>query len=135
MRDDGYTSQIALRIVYTNRSDRPVAFENCRGATTIALAVQDERAWREVLVPPMEGCCASQIVVQSGATWQTALNLSTRSEDTTTQTQSLRTPGSATYRITWIDAFYDHEKTSMPRGTIPLEERVSNPFLIVVLKR
>lgn len=139
----GYTwYETTIPYTFTNRTGSKVYLPNCRGDFRITLEVYEGGEWVHYWSSPgllvhetADVCPSSPIVIEPGEVYPGTLHVRACTLGggcAPRRTVTLPGTDSTQYRIVWTDALSSYDKETFSGDLIPLEERVSNHFTLVV---
>ena len=117
-------------VTFRNRMADTAYFVNCNGATGFTLERAQGDTWATTWVPPMNACLSPPIIVPPGdSIRRTVLVLDGFQPDSAALQRSPN--DTSVYRIVWTSVFHHYGKPR-PFGTVPpLENRVTNRFMLI----
>lgn len=130
-RDDwGWRAQIPYTFV--NRTGEDVYLTNCRGGFALRLDRwdEDEGEWVMAWSPTLLMCLSPPIVIPAGDVFQDTIRLFAAHPDRNAGPKFESDEVGGTYRIVWIAASHGYVEGEGRGEPIPLEYRVSNPFVL-----
>ncbi|MCY3808916.1 MAG: Ig-like domain-containing protein [Gemmatimonadetes bacterium] len=127
----------AIPYSFTNRTGSKVYLPNCRGGFEIKLEVEAAGDWIYYWSPILLNCLSPPIVIEPDEVYQGFVDvLGCTSGGSCAPRLTLPRTDSTAHRIVWTDALSSYDEDGPPWGDlIPLEERVSNHFTLVVVSR
>lgn len=124
----------SVEIPYTffNRTGEDVYLTNCHGGFALRLDRWDEDAgeWVVAWAPVLLLCLSPPIVIRAGDAYQDTVRLFAVHPDEKGGPKFQADEVGGTYRIVWIAASHGYVEGDGGGGPIPLEHRVSNPFVL-----
>lgn len=124
---------LSAEIPYTfeNRTGGTVYIPNCQGGFSLRLDRLEGFDWEPAWAPTLLACLSSPIVIEPGESFSQNLNVTGGLLGTNTGPRWDREDPSGIYRIVWVAALSSYDQDRSPFGPqIPLEYRVSNPFVL-----
>lgn len=120
-----------IPFTYSNRSPRPYFLVNCGGLYAIWLEKRVGESWAFEWGPVRTLCLSPVIRIEPGATFTDTLRVWAAFPGTNTVPRFQSEDSAGRYRIV-IETLGEYDEDHYPFGpTIPLEQRVSNEFLLV----
>lgn len=113
-----YGPQLTMKTTLRAPADRPLYVVNCNGAMTHGLQRLEGGTWTNAWIAEINGCYSRPIVIPPGGHYSAIMTPVSRPATWTI------TPG--TYRAVWHNVLLSED----PREELPLEQRVSAPFVV-----
>jgi hypothetical protein len=131
--DVWYEARIVTR--FRNATTGPVYFVNCQGATMLHLEKQVDGQWVSALAPIMPLCLSAPITITAGASYDLNVPVIAAHPNTNAAPKFTVVEIPGVYRIVWSDALNTYQDR-LPFGTpLPLDQRVSNRFVLTLPSR
>ena len=124
---------LATEISYSfeNRTGHTVYLSNCNGSFALQLERLQGNEWEVAWEPVLPACLSAPITIERGEVYETTLNIWAGFPGSNSFPQFDAPDFSGTYRIVWVSAYSSYDENEFPFGSaIPLEQRVSNSFLL-----
>jgi hypothetical protein len=116
--------RVAIRLRYTNSTDRPIYLPTCNGINPPLMEKKQGGGWVIAYAPIVPACLGPPEVIQPGKTFEYEYQVEGYAPGGRVMPQfNTEVPG--TYRLVW-DAYAS--RNSNPEHMLPLEERISNEF-------
>lgn len=132
LESDVVTGKVEYR--YTNHSARAVHFANCGGSIALHLERKDPDGWRSVWTPMVPACLSPPVTVRPGEVLEGAVPVRAGTPGSEVAPTFPVDRPAATYRL--VGSGMSDDLDRYPRGPDrPLDERVSNPFVIRLVSR
>jgi hypothetical protein len=125
LRADGRYRRVTIGFVFTNLARAPVQVPTCHGAYPPFLQKREGGAWVDAWIPVVMLCLGPPLVIRAGETYHGSLEVA-GGIPASSYPRFLVDPIPGTYRLVWGVA------TVGRSGELPLDQRVSAPFEIVV---
>ena len=120
-----------IAYTYTNSSGAPLYLVNCNGDVSPALQRERGGSWEDAWSPVMNECLSPPVVIPAGGIYSDTLHLIVDRTHRDIYNALSSSNGSRRYRLVWHQALSSFDGNSRPFGrAVPLEQRVSNPFLL-----
>ena len=127
--DGQHGREVTIRATFTAPGPDTVYLVNCNGAILTGLQAEVDGGWQDVWSTLTNQCLSEPIEVAPGEQHSDLMMIRRGAGTMLPRGDGTETPGSGTYRVVWRGVLTSTE--GYPRGDeLPLEQRVSAPFLI-----
>lgn len=125
--------ELTITATFTAPADGPVYLTNCNGAQPMGLQRLVGNDWVNSWVAALNGCFSAPIEVPPGGRHSATLTLRPGA-GAVTYPRGQESIESGNYRVVWFGVLrsYDPKKRPSDDDELPLEQRVSGPFMIDV---
>ena len=131
LQDTGIGLEGRIPFTFTNRTGGAVYVVNCNGNTPPALQKRIDGRWVHAWSPVVSLCLSPPIVIGAGATYADTLWVSAGHPGNNFYPKFEVLAVAGTYRLIWPNVLKSYDDSRSPFGeSLPLQERVSNPFEI-----
>ena len=117
-------------VTFRNQTADTAYFIHCNDATGVELQREVDGAWVRVWSPPQNGCHSPPIVVAPGNTLRRRVILFDGYQPEGADSVLPPPEKPATYRLVWTQLVHDYRRNASSERPLPLEQRVSNRFLM-----
>jgi len=129
----GFDGEIG--VTFTNRTSGTVFIVNCNGATVVYLEKRIAGQWTRVWSPPIPLCLGPPITVRAGATYRTRLRIFGGYPGTKVFPQFSSTDIAGEYRAGWANVLSSYQDRPPFGDPLPIEQRLSNRFMLATERR
>lgn len=128
--DVGYRTRIPF--TFRNETGGPVYLANCEGDVRPLLEMDRGGIWFPAWEPYRTGCQSPPVIVPEGGTYRDTLSLRGARPESNVMPAFVFPDVEGVYRMVWFQAYATYDTvTGEPGALLPLEQRVSNAFVLV----
>jgi hypothetical protein len=122
----------ALEFDYHNVTERPIALLNCLGGFGLRLEKRQGPAWVPAWSPALLMCLSAPIEIPPGGSHHERLHVFGGYPSSSHHPQFSVEEIDGTYRVVILDAYWDYHPSPPWGAQVPLADRVSEPFELVI---
>jgi hypothetical protein len=131
MQEGPFGPETTIVSTYTAPANHDVYLLNCNGAFSVGLQRPKGDGWEHVWAPGMNACMSPPIVIGAGQSRQATIVVDSGADAAVSSRRTETKIATGTYRVVWHGLLGSFDPNASPPGRdLPLEQRVSAPFVI-----
>jgi hypothetical protein len=130
---NGYDGEIG--VTFTNRTTGTVYIVNCLEDTHLYLEKRVDGRWKAAWSPAVRACLSPPITIGIGATYRPRLWIFGGYPNSNTYPQFSIPDIAGEYRAVWVDVMSSYQDQPPFGDRIPIDQRISNRFMLATGKR
>lgn len=132
LSEDAFGYRTTIAFTYRNETGAPVWLANCEGDVRPLLEMERGGIWFPAWEPYRTECASPPVVIPPGSVFADTLHLRGAPPGSNMVPAFVFPEVEGVYRMVWFQAYASWDTLTMtPGDRLPLEERVSNPFVLL----